>query len=137
MNAFERRPRAVARHLRQLRRRRGSGVSMPRSYSARAPYKFGGGAIPVTKAIAALLGFCYRKIALTPLYRIAVRVLRLPAPRIAAHLIDRDAGAPAELVGRERRIGEGLRDVALPTRMELQSDCLAARGLEGTRHFKH
>src|ERR1043165_2035557 len=66
-----------------------------------------------------------------------VRIGRLPAPAVLAHALQVEAGGPAQLLARQRRIGVAGGDVARAAGDDLVGD-LAAAGLgEGVHQFQH
>lgn len=66
-----------------------------------------------------------------------MRVGLLPAPGVAAHLLDPARGAPAEALGRQARVGPAGGDVAGAAWNDLVRDRAAARLLEGAHELEH
>ena len=67
---------------------------------------------------------------------VTIRVLRLPAPHVGAHLIHTFLGAPAQLALRPGWIGVRLGDIARAAGHDLVRDRFAARPLEGRHHIQ-
>src|SRR5689334_19236536 len=68
---------------------------------------------------------------------VAVRVLRLPAPGIAAHGIDLELGAPLEHRARARGVGVARGDIARSARQHLVGNRATAGSLEGFHGLEH
>src|SRR3954453_12820014 len=68
---------------------------------------------------------------------VAVRILRLPAPAIAAHGVDLELGAPLEQGARARSVGVARGDIARPARQELEWYGATTRPLERLQRFEH
>src|SRR3954466_8654456 len=68
---------------------------------------------------------------------VAVRVLRLPAPGIAAHGVDLELGAPLEKLLRARGVGVAGGNIAGATREQLERNRAAACPLERLHRFQH
>src|SRR6476661_5825441 len=66
---------------------------------------------------------------------IAVGVVRLPAPGVLAHLVDRARGAPPELVLGARGVGVRLCDVAGAARRDLERYVVPAGPRERVEHL--
>src|SRR5215212_5168027 len=62
-------------------------------------------------------------------------VLRLPAPGVGAHLVDRPGCGPAQLGLGLRGVGVRLGDVAAAARGDLVREVAAARAGEGPQHL--
>src|SRR3972149_4785335 len=68
---------------------------------------------------------------------VTVRVLRLPAPGVAAHLLEAARRAPPQLLRGERGIGPVFREIAGAARGELDRNGPARCGFERLHHFEH
>src|SRR5215208_7276691 len=66
---------------------------------------------------------------------ISLWVLRLPAPGVGAHLVDRPGCGPAQLGLGLRGVGVRLGDVAAAARGDLVREVAAARAGEGPQHL--
>src|SRR3954470_8370028 len=68
---------------------------------------------------------------------VAVRILRLPAPGVAAHGVDLELGAPLEQGAGARGVGVAGGDIARPAREQLEGNRAAARPLERLQRLEH